>query len=56
MMGSDTLHAVEKQIPGSFEAGIVRERVSSVVTAVAQTSPTFSDDTVISGRGAIARR
>lgn len=54
--GSDTLHAMEKPIPGSFEAGIVRERVSSVVTAVPQTSPTFSDDTVISGRGAIARR
>ena len=57
--GSDTLHAVEKHIPGSFEtpkAGIVRERVSSIVTAVPQSSPTFSDDTVVSGRGAIARR
>lgn len=54
--GSDTLHAVEKQIPGSFEAGIVRERVSSIVTAVPQSSPTFSDDTVVSGRGAISRR
>jgi nicotinamide N-methyltransferase len=57
--GSDTLHAVEKQLPGSFEApkaGIVRERVSSIMTAMPQSSPTFSDDTVVSGRGAVARR
>jgi EEF1A N-terminal glycine/lysine methyltransferase len=57
--GSDTLHVVEKQLPGSFEApkaGIVRERVSSIMTALPQSSPTFSDDTVISGRGAVARR
>jgi hypothetical protein len=57
------LHAVEKHIPGSFDpeapkAGIVRERVSSIVTAVPQSSPTFSDDTVVSrpGREAVARR
>jgi len=56
--GSDTLHAAveEKRIPGSFETSIVRDRVSSIVTAVPQSSPTFSDDTVVSGRGAIARR
>lgn len=58
--GSDTLHAVEKQhIPGSFEApkpGIVRERVSSIMTAIPQSSPTFSDDTVVSSRNAVARR
>ena len=58
--GSDTLHAVEKQIPGSFDEapkpGIVRERVSSIMTAMPQSSPTFSDDTVVSGRGAVARR
>lgn len=54
--GSDTLHTVEKRIPGSFETSIVRERVSSIVTAVSQSSPTFSDDTVVSGRGAISRR
>lgn len=45
---NDTFHAEDKQIPGAFEAGIVRERVSSVVTAVAQPSPTFSDDTMVS--------
>jgi len=59
MGGSDTLHAVEKHLPGSFEvpkAGIVRERVSSIMTAVPQSSPTFSDDTVVSGHGAVARR
>jgi len=41
---------VEKtRIPGSFEgADIVRKRVSSVATTVAQPSPTFSDDTVVS--------
>ena len=41
---------VEKtRIPGSFEgADIVRKRVSSVATTVAQSSPTFSDDTVVS--------
>ena len=57
--GSDTLHAVEKHIPGSFETpkpGIVRERVSSIMTAIPQSSPTFSDDTVVSGRDARARR
>ncbi len=57
--GSDTFHAVEKHIPGSFEtskASIVRERVSSIMTTVPQSSPTFSDDTVVSGRAAIARR
>jgi hypothetical protein len=58
--GSDSLHAVEKHIPGSFDeapkAGIVRERVSSIMTAVPQSSPTFSDDTVVSGREAVARR
>jgi nicotinamide N-methyltransferase len=61
--GSDTLHVVEKHIPGSFDseapkAGIVRERVSSIVTAMPQSSPTFSDDTVVSrpGREAVARR
>lgn len=57
--GSDALHAVEKQIPGSFDApkpGIVRERVSSIMTALPQSSPTFSDDTVVSGRGAVTRR
>ncbi|KAI0285313.1 hypothetical protein BGY98DRAFT_1092930 [Russula aff. rugulosa BPL654] len=58
--GSDSLHGVEKQhIPGSFEApkaGIVRERVSSIMTAIPQSSPTFSDDTVVSGRDAVARR
>lgn len=56
---SDTLHAVEKQLPGAFDApkaGIVRERVSSIMTAMPQTSPTFSDDTVVSGRGAVSRR
>jgi len=56
MGGSDTLHTVEKRIPGSFETSIVRDRVSSIVTAVPQSSPTFSDDTVVSGRGAISRR
>jgi len=57
--GNDTLHAVEKHIPGSFEApkaGIVRERVSSIMTAMPQSSPTFSDDTVVSGREVVARR
>jgi nicotinamide N-methyltransferase len=58
--GSDSLHGMEKQhIPGSFEApkaGIVRERVSSIMTAIPQSSPTFSDDTVVSGRDAVARR
>lgn len=54
--GSDTLHAAEKQIPGSFEAGIVRERVSSIVTAMPKSSPTFSDDTVVSSRQVISRR
>ncbi|KAI0003680.1 hypothetical protein BJV74DRAFT_881520 [Russula compacta] len=55
--GSDTFHAEEKQIPGAFEAGVVRKRVSSAVTAVAQPSPTFSDDTMVSGHeGAITRR
>jgi hypothetical protein len=50
--GSDTGHSQEKLFPGSFEANIVRERVSSVVTAVGvpQSSPTFSDDTVVSGQ------
>jgi len=58
----DRTGSVEKQkqhIPGSFETpkvGIVRERVSSNMTAVPQSSPTFSDDTVVSGRGAVARR
>jgi hypothetical protein len=56
MGGSDTLHTVEKRIPGSFETSLVRERISSIETAVSQSSPTFSDDTVVSGRGAIARR
>jgi len=48
--GSDTGHSQEKLFPGSFEPSIVRERVSSVLTAVAvaQSSPTFSDDTVVS--------
>jgi len=50
---------VEKHIPGSFEVpkpGIVRERVSSIMTAMPQSSPTFSDDTVVSGHLAVARR
>jgi len=48
----DTFHAEDKLIPGSFESGVGRERprVSSVLTAVAQSSPTFSDDTVVSNR------
>jgi EEF1A N-terminal glycine/lysine methyltransferase len=49
----DTLHTKDKLFPGSFETGVIRERVSSVATAVlipAQSSPTFSDDTVVSGR------
>ncbi|KAI9460585.1 DENN domain-containing protein [Lactarius psammicola] len=41
-------HAQEKPAPGSFE-GIVRGRVSSIV-ALAQSSPTFSDDTVVSSQ------
>jgi hypothetical protein len=52
---------VEKtHIPGSFEgAEIARKRVSSVATAVAQPSPTFSDETVVSrleGSHPISRR
>ncbi|KAH9065743.1 DENN domain-containing protein [Lactarius vividus] len=43
-------HAPEKPVPGSFE-GIVRGRVSSIVAlAEAQSSPTFSDDTVVSSQ------
>jgi EEF1A N-terminal glycine/lysine methyltransferase len=56
--GRDTFLAVEKQLPGSFEtkpSSIVRERVSSIMTAVPESSPTFSDDTVVSNREAIAR-
>lgn len=42
----DVFHAPEK-VSGTFEAGIVRGRVSSIV-ALSQASPTFSDDTVVS--------
>jgi EEF1A N-terminal glycine/lysine methyltransferase len=56
----DTLHTQDKDklFPGSFETGVVRERVSSVSTAIipAQSSPTFSDDTVVSGQERIRVR
>jgi EEF1A N-terminal glycine/lysine methyltransferase len=57
-VGDTTHHAQEKLFPGSFEMGIVRERVSSTATAiaVAQLSPTFSDDTVVSGQERISNR
>ncbi|KAH9081650.1 hypothetical protein EDB83DRAFT_2512508 [Lactarius deliciosus] len=43
-------HAPEKPVRGPFE-GIVRGRVSSIVAlAEAQSSPTFSDDTVVSSQ------
>jgi len=42
-------HAKEKSGTSSFEAGIVRARVSSI-EALAQPSPTFSDDTVFSSQ------
>ena len=45
----DVLPAQEKPLSGSFEANILRERVSSIV-ALAQPSPTFSDDTVVSSQ------
>jgi hypothetical protein len=57
--GSDAFLAAEKkQIPGSFEADIMRKRVSSAATTIVQTSPTFSDDTVVSRHEgqAISRR
>jgi len=55
--GGGAFQAENKHLPGSFEADIVRERVSSVATAVIQPSPTFSDDTVVSRHGgAISRR
>lgn len=44
----DVFHAPEK-VPGTFETGIVRGRVSSIV-ALSQASPTFSDDTVVSSQ------
>jgi hypothetical protein len=43
--------AEEKKTPVNLKAGLVRERVSSILSAMAQSSPTFSDDTVVSGRG-----
>ena len=46
-VSSIVFHAKEKPDPGSFDAGIVRARVSSI-EALAQPSPTFSDDTVVS--------
>ena len=55
----DTFNAEDKLIPGSFESGIGRERlrVSSVLTTVAQSSPTFSDSTVVSNHdNTITRR
>ena len=57
--GSDAfLGAEKKQIPGSLDADIVRQRVSSAATAIIQPSPTFSDDTVVSKHegAAISRR
>jgi hypothetical protein len=45
-----SLQAEKKHFPGSFETDIVRERVSSVATAVVQPSPTLSDDTVVSSQ------
>jgi hypothetical protein len=45
----DVFHAPEKKVPGTFEAGFVRGRVSSIV-ALSQASPTFSDDTVVSSQ------
>ena len=44
----DVFHPPEK-VPGAFETGFVRGRVSSIV-ALSQASPTFSDDTVVSNR------
>ena len=46
-VGGVVFHAKDKSVSGSFEAGIVRARVSSI-EALAQPSPTFSDDTVVS--------
>ena len=49
VVGDVVFHAQEKPVPRSLETGFVRGRVASIV-ALAQASPTFSDDTVVSSQ------